>query len=83
MKENTILIESDLEQFIIIASFRYALGRRSYAPSILVSFLKKNWSKINEIDRTLIKKEIRESIEKGQAGDPSIDVYEWETVLRL
>lgn len=78
-----IKIETDLEYFVVIAAFRYALGRRSYAPSIIVSFLVKNWKKLSESDQKLIKKEIKEAIERGRAGDQYCDVPEWERVLNI
>ena len=78
-----ITIDSDLEMFVIIAAFRYSLGRRTYAVRIMTEFLKKNWANIPKTDRDLIQREIDEAIEKGCAGSPLIDVPEWEGVLLL
>ena len=80
---NEIRIEDDIEHFIVIAAFRYCLGRRSYAPSIMVSFLQKNWSKLSESDKHLIQKETKEAIDGGYAGSEYCDVPDWQKVMAL
>jgi len=80
--KNTITIETDVEHFIVVAAFRYALGRKPYAVSIVVDFLIKNWSKIPKSDRALIMREILEALDKHDAG-MKMDETEWMRVLKL
>ena len=76
-----ITLETDLEQFVVIAAFRYTLGRRSYAVSIITQWLIKNWDNIDVNDQNLIRKEIQEALDTHSAG-MKMDEQEWERVLR-
>ena len=69
-----------LNQFLIWTSFRYCLGCRSYITSTCADFLLTNWGTIEEENKKLIRREIKEAIEKGLAGD-SMDIKQWETLL--
>lgn len=77
-----IKLETDLEQFVVIAAFRYALGRRSYAVSLISDWLIKNWKEISINDQTLIKREIQEALDRDRAG-MQMDRQDWEKVLKL
>jgi len=77
-----IKLETDLEQFVVIAAFRYALGRRSYAVSLIAHWLIKNWNEIGVNDQNLIKKEIQESLDQDCAG-MEMDRQQWKKVLKL
>lgn len=76
-----IKLETDLEQFIVVAAFRYALGRRSYAVSIITQWLIKNWNEIHPNDQKLIKKEIQEALDNNRAG-MEMDEQRWKKVLK-
>lgn len=65
---------------ILFFAFRYALGRMSTAPSIMVEALKLNWDKFSESDQSQIKREIIQAIEGGRAG-MECDIKEWEKLL--
>lgn len=64
-------------QALIICSFRYALGRRSYVVSEICEIIK---NKIGYLDYETVKLiywEIQDAINAGNAGD-QMDVVEWE-----
>ena len=50
-----------VDSSILIWAFRYCITRRSYAVGDCVSAILKNWSFINDNDKELIVKEIKES----------------------
>lgn len=49
-----------VDRNILIYSFRYALGRKSYSPGIVIDNIKKNIDKISSNDIELYIKEIDE-----------------------
>ena len=75
-------IETDDDRLILIAAFRYALGRMSYMPSVVAGVLTQCWPDLTEHDQRLIRREIAEAIERGHAG-MSCDVATWRRVLAL
>ena len=75
-------IETDDDRLILIAAFRYALGRCSYMPSVVAEALAQCWPDLTEHDQRLIKREIAEAIERGHAG-MDCDVATWRRVLAL
>ena len=50
--------------FIILAAFRYAVGRRSAAPSIITRWLQKNWKDIPPEEQRRIVMELGEEIDR-------------------
>ena len=64
---------------LIMFAFRYALGRRSAAPSIMVDIIRAQDVLKTLHDDTLrrIHKEIMEALDTGAAGDPC-DEKEWQ-----
>ena len=75
-------IENDDDRLILIAAFRYALGRCSYMPSVVAGVLAQCWADLTEHDQRLIRREIDEAIERGHAG-MDCDVATWKLVLAL
>ena len=75
-------IETDDDRLILIAAFRYALGRHSYIPSVVAGVLEQCWDDLTGRDQRLIKREIADAIERGHAG-MSCDVATWRRVLAL
>jgi hypothetical protein len=67
------------DSFFIIAAFRYALGRRTYATSIVGEKLIEAAPELGPSDKALIVHEIDKAIERNCAGDPC-DVEEWQRV---
>lgn len=55
--------------FIMVTSFRYCLGRRSYAPSKFKEILLKNLDGLSDKSLELIVKEIKESDDLGMDCD--------------
>ena len=65
---------------IYFFAFRYVLGRKTYAPSIVREELIKVWDDLQQNTRQLIIKEIKESIDKNQIG-MKMDQQLWEEFL--
>lgn len=61
---------------LILFAFRYALGRRSMAPSIVCDLIRKNRDKIMKITRITIVYEIDYAYENELLGD-ECDIEEW------
>lgn len=61
---------------LILMAFRYALGRRSMAPSIVSDLIKKYRDEITEMTRITIVSEIIYGYENHLLGD-NCDVAEW------
>ena len=72
----------ELHEDFLFFAFRYALGRRTYVVSMMVSELKKQWDNLDPHTKSKIQKEITEAIQYGDAG-MDIDVHEWKTILDL
>jgi len=66
----------------LVFAFRYALGRASTAPSIVVRDLINNWDELNESTKEQIKEDIKEAIDNNRAGW-NCDIAEWEKILKL
>lgn len=67
---------------MVLMAFRYALGRRTYAPSTVVAELIKNWKRLPGHFRSKIQDEILEAKRNGTIGD-DIDKREWNKILCL
>lgn len=64
---------------LVFWSFRYALGRRSAAVSIVAELTIKYKNYLNKNDRERIIKEITDALEKDGAGD-DCDKADWKKV---
>lgn len=63
----------------VMAAFRYALGRRTYAVGCVADELLRFADAMDPFDKTLIASEIRVALDKGEAGD-ECDVRAWTEV---
>jgi hypothetical protein len=70
------------DENILFFAMRYALGRKTGAPSIVVDKIEEVWSSIRPYTRAMMHREISHAILHGEAGDPC-DVETWSRVLRL
>ena len=75
-------IPQQWQRDILFYSFRYTLGRSTYAPHTVIELLKNVWSDLPAGDRALYQREIREAIDSGRAG-MAMDVNAWKTILEL
>lgn len=73
-------LETDDDCLVLIAAFRYSLGRNTYMPSVIREKLMEAWSFLPESDKKLIKKEIKEAIDRNAAGS-KYEVKEWKGLL--
>jgi len=74
--------KQDLEvsELTLVASFRYALGRKTYIVSEVVENILKNWASLSLKFKIKIKEEIQEAIKNNNAGS-DIDIQEWKKIL--
>ena len=65
--------------FIYVAAFRYALGRRSYAPSLVADELRRVWRELPASAHELILREIRAEKDLGDKCDADtwLSLAEW------
>lgn len=52
--------------FIIIAATRYAIGRQTYAPSLVVDWIKRHWKIINDTDKQTMFRDLNTEIERHE-----------------
>ena len=69
-------------RLVLIAAFRYSLGRMTYMPSVMVDELILNWNFLTEFDKKQIQDDIRHAINHNMAGD-QCDINEWNKILEL
>lgn len=69
------------DSLIAMCAFRYCLGRMTYTVSHCVQYLIDNWELLEQNDKNLITKEIREAIRTKSAGMET-DVIEWSRLLQ-
>jgi len=67
---------------MVVAAFRYCLGRRTYIVGSCVEWLKCYWHEFDANSKIIIAREIKECLEKGWAGD-ECDVEDWESLLKF
>ncbi len=70
--------EGDLK-LLMIATFRYSLGRRTYVPSFIVDLIMKNHEMFNESDWKRFVKEVNEESDLGD----SIDMMTWNKLIHF
>mgnify|MGYP001774438615 CR=1 FL=1 len=68
------------DELVLIAAFRYALGRATYMPSVVAGTLLRLWPQLSQNTRSLIHKEIAEALAHDRAGHPC-DIATWSTLL--
>lgn len=77
-----VVISGPDARLILISAFRYALGRRTYMPGVVVGVIKDQWLNLSPHDRSQIQGDIRHAIECNMAGD-DCDVDVWRKLLEL
>lgn len=68
------------DQCLLICAFRYCLGRCSYVVSDMADHLLNVWDTIIPAYQELIKREIKDAIDRGMAG-MDMDVETWQNLL--
>ena len=71
-----------VSSFTLFFAFRYALGRKSTAPSYVADDIKRNWYILSRSDKERIQQEIKEAIESNRAG-MECDIKTWQEILNL
>ena len=64
---------------ITFYAFRYALGRKTYAVSVVVRYLQDNWNLLSLDTKNAIKSEIITAMENNAGME--MDVKEWQSLL--
>lgn len=71
-----------VDETTLVFAFRYALGRRSAAPSHVCHELHNHWDQLNRWTQLQIHREIVTAIGRGDAGD-DCDCSTWSEILKL
>ncbi len=78
---NSILTIDDIKvsELTLLASFRYALGRRTYIVSEVIDNILLNWDNLSEKLKLNVKEEIQEAIKNNNFGD-QLDLQRWSKI---
>lgn len=78
---NVILENDDIKisEPTLMASFRYALGRKTYIVSEVVENILKNWNQLSEKIKINMRKEIKDATDNDNIGD-QIDLEQWNKI---
>lgn len=68
------------DECVLHFAARYALGRKTAAVGIVCKVLKREWQRLRPGTGEQIKREVRDAINDGRAGD-MCDVEEWSEIL--
>lgn len=74
--------EWGFHNLMVLAAFRYCLGRRTYIVSSCVDWLIQYWSEIDENTKKIITEEVYDALVDKNAGD-SCDVEDWERLMKF
>ena len=77
-----ILYNGRAGELMVIAAFRYCIGRQTYIVSDCVYWLMEIWKDIEKNTRDRIQKEIKEEIARGNSGS-YFDTQMWEKILEM
>lgn len=72
--------EWGFQNLMVLAAFRYCLGRRTYIVGSCVDWLLSYWDEIDDWTKVLIIKEIKLAAELGHLGD-ECDADDWKKIL--
>lgn len=67
---------------VLVCAVRYALGRRTYMPSIVTDFVKSVSGGLSVRTLTIIRNDIRAAKDRNMLGDENIDAPVWLDLLR-
>ena len=80
--QGSIEIPKQTLQVLLLESFRYCIGRMTYAVSDCVENLTWYWEELPKSYQKMIKREIEEAIKNNCAGHPC-DIVQWMRILKL
>ena len=61
-------LETENDGFVILCAMRYCLGRSSYAPSLMIEWLRAHWHQIDPRDRSIIMRDVREAVSASEGS---------------
>jgi hypothetical protein len=67
MKHKTVPVDNDFE-FMILTSLRYAIGRRTYACSLVANYIKSIWDKLSLNCKILLKENLEREVDDADRG---------------
>jgi len=77
-----MVIPEHNQRELLFMSFRYALGRQTFAPSTIAKIIIDAWDELPYNNRVQYQKEIKEAMERGRSG-MDCDTKAWQEVLDL
>lgn len=83
-ESRTLVIDNKALDDIIVCAVRYACGRRTYMPGIVVTFTKTLVKNLETNTLRVICSDILSAVVSGNGlGDPSIDAPLWDDLYRV
>ena len=79
-KTASLEIDENFETMLICAE-RYACGRRTYMPGIVVDYIKPLIPRLSDKTLIVLRNDIGDASMRGGLGDPNIDVSLWLGLL--
>lgn len=62
---------------IIIFALRYCVGRRSYAPSLVIEWVKRHWNVISPLDQAIIYRDLKDDFGSEREMGDDCDLARW------
>lgn len=75
-------LETDDDQLMALAAFRYCLGRQTYIVRSCIDWLRDVWPQLTANSRSVIERDLAEAIQQNRAGTAAIDLPAWAELLR-
>ena len=72
--------EWGFHNLMVLAAFRYCLGRRTYIVGSCVDWLIQYWDEIDQNTKRIILQETKECLDRKEAGD-ACDVVRWQQLV--
>jgi len=70
------------EEHVLLFALRYAIGRRTAAPGIVVRQITEKWDQIRDWTQVQMKEEVQRAIDRGEIDEVS-RLNEWSKLFKL
>lgn len=76
MENKNLVINDDFES-VLICAVRYCIGRRTYMPSTVISYITPLLSSLSSTTLFCMKRDVEEAEKENRLGDENIDKPLW------
>jgi ABC-type proline/glycine betaine transport system ATPase subunit len=80
--KNTQTKMKRVDETLLVFAMRYAIGRRTAAPSMVADKIIEVWPQLQEWTQKQMQREISDEIDRVNGGD-RCDIETWQKVLKL